>query len=569
MVTPSESDRAGGGPAPDRRSRSPRTTAHLVGLLVAAAGAAALASALVEPRARFAGFERLVSAETFHVSAGARALLGLMLLGAGWGVGRRRKAAYIVAVLQLAALTVAHLVVLNVLAAVVTALIAAVLVHERALFVVPLPRARVGTVARVAAVVVAADVLYGLVGLAIHLDQVHPPLTLRNSVEEVGGRLIGLPGPLTVEGTFGEWFPASLTMLGGMTLVVLVVLALAPLAPRTVGDGARPAELARLLDRADGDTLDPFVMRRGKRHMWAPNHGAVLGYRYVDGVGLVAGDPVGDPADFAACVDAFLDLCARSGWRPAMVGVREDRVPTYEVLNLHALYIGDEAVIDVQAFGLAGRVMRNVRQAVNRTYHAQLRTQILREGELSPGLREDLLAIAAAQRGEFREFGYSMALGDLLTGEHPDCLIILCCGPGAAPVAFQRYVVCRRGAAVSLDAMRRRPDAPNGVHERMIVDVIDWGREHQVEEVSLNFAAFRSLLDEDAQLRAPAATTAWLLRHLDGTLGMQIDTLRRFNAKFAPRWVRRFLIYQSPLDLPIIGVAELTAEGFLPFGARR
>jgi lysyl-tRNA synthetase class 2 len=569
MGTLSESGRTGRGPAPDRRSRSPRTTAQLVGLLVAAAGAVALASALLEPHTRFAGFERLVSAETFHVSAGARALLGLMLLGAGWGVARRRQAAYVVAVVLLAALTVAHLVVLHVLAAVVTALIAAVLVRERTLFIVPLTRARLDTVARVAAVVLAADVLYGLVGLAIHRDMVRPSLTLRNAAEEVGGRLIGLPGPLTVAGHFGAWFPASLTVLGGLTLLALVVLVLAPLAPRTVGDGARPAELVRLLDRPDGDTLDPFVLRRDKRHLWAPNHGAVVGYRYVDGVGLVAGDPVGDPADFAACIDAFLDMCARSGWRPALVGVREDRVPTYELLNLHALYIGDEAVIDVQAFGLAGRVMRNVRQAVNRTHHAQLRTLILREGELTSRLREDLLEIAAAQRGEFREFGFSMALGDLLTGEHPDCLIIVCCAPGAAPVAFQRYVPCRRGAAVSLDAMWRRPDAPNGVHERMIVDVIDWGRAHQVEEVSLNFAAFRSLLDEAAQLRAPAATTAWLLRHLDGTLGIQIDTLRRFNAKFAPRWVRRFLVYQSPLDLPIIGVAELTAEGFLPFGARR
>ncbi|MFC4049773.1 phosphatidylglycerol lysyltransferase domain-containing protein [Actinomadura syzygii] len=63
------------------------------------------------------------------------------------------------------------------------------------------------------------------------------------------------------------------------------------------------------------------------------------------------------------------------------------------------------------------------------------------------------------------------------------------------PVAFRRYVPCARGAAISLDAMRRRPDAPNGVHERMIADIVPWGRRHGVDEVSLNFATSRTLLD--------------------------------------------------------------------------
>jgi lysyl-tRNA synthetase class 2 len=537
-------------------------------LLVAAAGVVALASGLAERRPRFAGLERVVSAETFHLSSGATALLGLMLLGVGWGVARRRQAAYLVALVLLAGITLAHLVVLHVVAAAVTALIAALLVRERALFIVPLARARLVTVARVAAVVVAADLIYGLVGLAVHHNSVRPGLTFGRAVEEVGSRLVGLRGPLTVEGHFGAWFPASLTVLGGLTLLVLVVLLLAPLALRTPGEDPRRAEIVRLLDRADGDTLDPFVLRRDKRHVFAPSHEAVLGYRYVDGVGLAAGDPVGEPADFSACVAAFLGMCGRYGWRPAIVGVREDRLPIYEQLELRAIYIGDEAVVDVQTFALTGRAMRNVRQAVNRTHRAELSTEISREGDLDPRLREELLEIDAAQRGEAREFGYSMALGDLLSGQDPDLLVIVCRESGGGPVAFQRYLPCRRGAALSLDAMKRRPDAPNGVHERMIVDVIDWGREHRVEEVSLNFAVFRSLLDEDARLRGPAATTAWLLHHIDGVLGIQFDTLRRFNAKFGPRWVRRYLVYRSPLDLPMIGVAAITAEGFLRFGSQ-
>ena len=41
----------------------------------------------------------------------------------------------------------------------------------------------------------------------------------------------------------------------------------------------------------------------------------------------------------------------------------------------------------------------------------------------------------------------------------------------------------------------------------------------------------------------------------------QIESLYRFNAKFAPRWEPRYFVYQSLLGLPRAGVAALLAEG--------
>ena len=68
---------------------------------------------------------------------------------------------------------------------------------------------------------------------------------------------------------------------------------------------------------------------------------------------------------------------------------------------------------------------------------------------------------------------------------------------------------------------------------------------------------------------ARKAARAWLLRGMEGRFGIQMDTLRRFNAKFCPRWVPRYLVYRSTRDLPAIGLAALSAEGFLPFDAAR
>jgi lysyl-tRNA synthetase class 2 len=117
--------------------------------------------------------------------------------------------------------------------------------------------------------------------------------------------------------------------------------------------------------------------------------------------------------------------------------------------------------------------------------------------------------------------------------------------------------------------MYRARFATNGINERMIVDTVNWGRHHGVTAVSLNFAAFRKVFDGTADFRHAWAARMALSRGLEGRFGIQMDTLRRFDAKFSPRWVPRYLIYRSAWNLPAIGLAALSAEGFLPFGATR
>jgi len=239
----------------------------------------------------------------------------------------------------------------------------------------------------------------------------------------------------------------------------------------------------------------------------------------------------------------------------------------YERSGFRSYYIGDEAVIDVAVFGLSGRAMRPVRQAVSRTRNFGCTTEIHREGDLDPTLRRALRGISDGWRAGAPERGFSMALGDLLAGTRPECLIVVTRERGGAPIAFQRYVPCRGGAGLSLDAMRRDAHAPNGVNERMIVDVVGWARDHEVEVVSLNFAAFRRVLVEDDDHGRVDATQAWALRRLGQYF--QIESLLSFNSKFHPRWVKRYLVCRTAADFLPVGIAALSAEAFLPFDRTR
>ena len=96
----------------------------------------------------------------------------------------------------------------------------------------------------------------------------------------------------------------------------------------------------------------------------------------------------------------------------------------------------------------------------------------------------------------------------------------------------------------------------------LIVEVVLWAREHGIREVSLNFAAFRGLIEDDAELGPLQSAQAWLIRRLNPYF--QIQSLLTFNAKFNPRWKARYLMHESGFSLPRAALATMWVEGQLP-----
>jgi lysyl-tRNA synthetase class 2 len=546
-----------------------RARARLLGCFVAAVGLIDIGSALTPAvDHRFHLISGYVTPSVRETAAGATALVGLALLLIGRGLVHRRKLAYRMALVLLAISTVTHIVKgLDVEEAIIALIAAVTLVRWRQLFTVPVAPARLHSIARTVPVVVGLMFAYGLAGLLLRRGAVVQPLTVANAIQDVAARLIGLSGGLEMHGRFGQWFPASITVVGIAGVVLLLFIVLAPVAERAVADPLARERVRNLMNRSDGDTLDAFALRHDKHYVFSSDGRAAVAYRYVRGVGLMSGDPVGDPEAFADAFQMFHDLCEGQGWRVAVLGARRDRLDIYEAGRLRDLYLGDEAIIDTAAFTLEGRDMRPVRQATNRTINHGITCEVYREGALDPTLRRALIGIADRHRGDQAERGFSMALDGLLEGRHPDALVTVARDATGAPFAFQRYIPCKAGHALSLDAMRRDNVGVNGVNERMIVETILWARAHGIDEVSLNFAVAREILCEHAKLSAGEAAEAWALRRLSPYF--QIESLLSFNAKFHPRWVPRYLLFGSLTEIVPVAIAALSAEAFLPLDKNR
>ncbi len=111
----------------------------------------------------------------------------------------------------------------------------------------------------------------------------------------------------------------------------------------------------------------------------------------------------------------------------------------------------------------------------------------------------------------------------------------------------------------SLDLMRRDPgDHPNGLLDFALCSTIDRLKEMGMKGLSLNFAALRSVLEGDTGDGVTQRVERWALRRLSGVL--QIETLWRFNAKYEPKWLPRYIVFDSAEQFVPVVVQIMRAE---------
>ena len=314
------------------------------------------------------------------------------------------------------------------------------------------------------------------------------------------------------------------------------------------------------------DTLSPFVLRADKSYFFSDDERAFLAYRVLGGVAIVSGDPVGPPSVFDELVRRFIHFARARDWRIAILGASEERLGLYRSHGLHALYHGDEAVVETESFSLEGRPIRKVRQSAHRLQREGYRAEVLRPAEIGRELRAQLEAIARAWRGAEPERGFVMALDALFRLEDGDAVFVVGRAPDGSPGGFLHFAVCPAAAALSLSSMPRLRTTPNGFNEWLICESVGWARKHGFAKVSLNFSPFAALLAPEAPLSGLQRLERRALLRLKGRF--QLDNLLMFNRKFFPRWERRFVVYERRRDLPRVGIAALAAEAYLPLSGR-
>ncbi|MBI1796234.1 MAG: DUF2156 domain-containing protein [Candidatus Eisenbacteria bacterium] len=548
----------------------------LLALAVATMGLVDLLSAMLsQPPDRLMALVHIVPTEVLETSRTYTLLAGALLLVTAWGLRRGKRRAFIAALLLCAVSVPVNLLKAfdfeeaTVAAGLMFALGVsgdAFRVRSRGLSFQDL-RSRAMWFA-------VALALYAVIGCWSLESRLGQGASLARAAREAAHQLFGT-GESTIlvprHHRLDRWFLASISILG---ITGLIGLALAALRPATHRERhrAEAGRVAALLREHGDSSVSAFALGDDCDYFFSRNHRAVIAYRFESDTLLAIGDPIGPADEMPSLLRDFALFCRDRDWQFAFFQASAERVPAYRAMGWRAIHIGEDPVLHVDRFTLAGGPIGSVRRSVHKAEQAGIEVRhFLPDHPLQPhadpdGLLAQIHEVSQgwvkAHRGTERGF----CMGRFDPKRLHESWLAVAWNPALRRVeGFVTWVPVWARHGWAMDLMRRRLDSANGTMELLVARSVESARERGDRLLSLSLSALASV-DEpaDGDDGEPAVET-----RADRARGFLSQHLARFydfkglflwKKKFAPEFEDRFLIYPHPLALPQVAIALVRAQ---------
>jgi phosphatidylglycerol lysyltransferase len=350
---------------------------------------------------------------------------------------------------------------------------------------------------------------------------------------------------------YAAWFLDSLYALSAAVILYALVALFQPILYhyRTLPqERATAAEIVRRNGRA---SLDFFKLWPDKAYFFTAAHDCFIAYGVEDDFAVALADPVGPEEKIAGAIDEFRRHCENNGWRTAFYQTLPDFLPEYRQAGFKKLRIGDAARVDLGNFSMSGPARRRLRNSVKRLeaagtryrrYDAPIDEDVLgRLQEVSdewlslPGRRERAFSLGMFDRNYLR--GTPVAAAEDASGR---------------VLAFVNIIPSASPGTTTVDLMRHRVDAPNGVMDFLFTKHFAAMREQGFAWFDLGMAPLSNFTEKE-EASATEKAVSFFLRRLEFLFSF--GGIRNFKAKYADRWEPRYVIYRHALELPRLGIA--------------
>ncbi len=298
-------------------------------------------------------------------------------------------------------------------------------------------------------------------------------------------------------------------------------------------------------------TMDYFKLWRDKSYFFSPSHRCFIAYAVGSNMALALGDPVGPEEEIELTVREFLEFCRDNGWGVGFHQTLPDFLPIYRKVRLKKVKIGDDAIVDLCQFSLEGKSSKEfrykIRQLENmgietRHYDAPVPDEIVRQLRV---VSDEWLQIPGRRERTF-------TLGMFEAAYVRFTPIIAAVDKSGTILAFVNLISSSNNRELTIDLMRRRTSAPNGVMDYLFVKAFLYAKEKGYESFNLGMAPMAGFQDSEESTAEERAIHSFFqqLNFLFSFRG-----LRQYKAKFATRWEPRYLVYRHTLDLPRLALA--------------
>jgi|BarGraNGADG00312_1021997.scaffolds.fasta_scaffold02078_4 lysyl-tRNA synthetase, class II len=393
-------------------------------------------------------------------------------------------------------------------------------------------------------------------GLFLFRHSLASPIDIRSMVQR--SALIAIGGSRTLN--FHGWavlFPDMLGLFAVISLFFLANLVLRARREQVFQVNADHSRALELVKRYGSDSVAYFNVREDK-NLFFHSDAIFLAYRTIGGVAVISGDPIGPLELVPVIMKEFQEYCFDRGLRIASIGARHEYVHLYNNIDLKAICIGQEAVVNLNDFSLDGRRVKTLRHSITKLTKMGITMEFQYNAGIPSHLKYELAEISAQWREGTPETGFSMGLGRLLHSEDENCLLAIAYDADSNPIGFLYMVPMYPHIGYSLDITRTRIGATNGLVEFMIAKTALYLKENNYRLMTLHVCGMSQLYNEETNEKSPF-WGKYLGRALS-YFGVPAMSVLCFDRKFLPQWKKRFVIFQSLIDIPKIAIAALAAE---------
>jgi phosphatidylglycerol lysyltransferase len=273
---------------------------------------------------------------------------------------------------------------------------------------------------------------------------------------------------------------------------------------------------------------------------------------------VAMGDPVGPDGERVELVWRFHELCDQHGGWTVFYQVSQGHLHLYLDLGLTLLKLGEEARVPLTNFSMEGADRRGARHLHHKfEKEGYVFEMIPSEGVLA--LLPELKQISEAWLTEKHTREKRFSLGYF----HEPYLKWFPMGivrKESRIVAFANVLVGAHKEELSVDLVRYLPDAPYGVMDYLLTQLILWGKQQGYQWFNLGMAPLSGL---ESHPLAPlwSKIGAFVFHH--GEHFYNFQGLRQYKEKFDPQWAPKYLASPGGLSLPRIftDIAALIGGG--------
>lgn len=350
---------------------------------------------------------------------------------------------------------------------------------------------------------------------------------------------------------YALWFLDSLSLITGTAMAYAAVALFRPVVYRFRTLPHERARAAQLAERYGRSSLDFFKYASDKSFLFSPSQNCFLAYRVGAHFAVVLGDPVGPEEEIEPTVRGFMDFCQGNDWGFGFHQTLPDFLPIYTQLGFRKLKIGDDAIVDLKTFSLEGKARKHLRYYVNQ--QEKVGAQIL---HYQPPLSDEVLTQLQEVSDDWLEVPGRRERGFTLGQFDPEYVrstpVYAVAGPDGRLLAFVNIIPSYVKGEATIDLMRRRNEAPPGVMDYLFVKLFCACRQLGFDRFNLGMAPMAGFQEREEATPEERAIH-FFFQHLNFLFSYR--GLRQYKAKFATSWEPRYVVYQSPLDLPRLAMA--------------